>query len=143
MSFEEKKVPEDFNPDERVVTAIKTRLNEGLLACADAHSIARTYGVKPITVGRTADATNTRFYRCQLGLFGYPGKQGWAAAGVKDLPVPEGFEAAMREASDGEGHLPCAKAWALASQFRIPRMQVGYIADQLEIKITPCQLGAF
>jgi hypothetical protein len=143
MSIEEKKLPEGFKADDRVVAAMNTRLNDGQLACTDAFAVAENLGVAPITVGRTADVRKVKLTRCQLGLFGYPGKQGWDAAGAPELPEPEGLESAIRAAKNNRGQLPCAKAWQIASNFRVPRMQVGYIADRLGIKITPCQLGAF
>ena len=143
MSIEEKSIPEGFTPDEKIVAAINMRLNEGLLSCADAFAIADNLDAPPITVGRTADALNVRLYRCQLGFFGYPGKQAWKTIDVAKLPVPEGLEAAVRSATNKQGQLSCFKAWKLATEFKIPRLQVGYVADQLQIKITPCQLGAF
>jgi PIN domain nuclease of toxin-antitoxin system len=39
--------------------------------------------------------------------------------------------------------LSCAAAWEIAKKINIPRMKVCAAAEALEIKIKPCQLGAF
>ncbi len=143
MALEDKDVPEGITPDEDIVEAIQARLADGMLACASAFAIAHDLEVEPLTVGKAADVLQIRLNRCQLGLFGYPGKQGWDNSNVAALPVPYGLPEALTSAKDAAGHLSCAKAWEIASEFEISRMQVGYLADKLGIKITPCQLGAF
>ena len=45
---------------------------EGELACADAHTIAAELGQSPAQLGKEVNrASDLRFNRCQLGLFGY------------------------------------------------------------------------
>ncbi len=41
------------------------------------------------------------------------------------------------------GRLPCAAAWEIAAERKIPRMKVSSACEALKIKIKPCQLGAF
>lgn len=130
-------------PDSTLSAAISSRLSDGKLNCADAFAIATQTDTEPIEVGEAADALSIRLARCQLGLFGYPGKQGWSTSGVAALAVPEGLEVAIVEACSPEGTLPCATAWRLADRFGIPRMQLGWVVEQLGIKIVACQLGAF
>ena len=143
MAYEDRQTPEDFTPDPQIEAAIRERLVDGKLACASAFAIVHALGAKPLHVGWTANTMEVRLDRCQLGLFGYPGKQGWDTHNVRDQPVPAGLQDALEAARDDEGTLSCATAWEIAAQFEAPRMLVGYVADTLKIKITPCQLGAF
>lgn len=143
MNTDNAPTPEAFVPDERVIRAIEERLTDGQLACASAFAIALAHDIDPTVVSRTANAVGIRFTRCQLGLFGYPGKHGWQQANVQALPVPEGLPEALEAARNDEGHLSCRALWDLADQFKTSRMHVGYLADQMGIKITPCQLGFF
>ena len=39
--------------------------------------------------------------------------------------------------------LTCHQAWSIASRFKVPKMTVSAACEALEIKIKPCQLGAF
>jgi hypothetical protein len=140
----DKKVPADFVVDATLATAVEARVREGKLACAQAFTIAESAQVVPLVVGQTADALGVGLEHCQLGLFGYPGHtKGWEATRIAEHPVPEGLEAAIRAALDADGKLSCAHTWQVATEFAIPKMLVGYIADQMGVRIVQCQLGAF
>lgn len=41
------------------------------------------------------------------------------------------------------GRLQCAGALSIASSFGVPTKDVGDVADELNIKISKCQLGCF
>jgi len=143
MALAEKTLPADFVIMPALANAIRAKVQAEHLACAAAFSIAAEQAVAPLLVGQTADALTIHLSHCQLGLFGYPGHtKGWEAAGSAAQPVPAGLEDALQEAG-AHGPLACATLWALATQFRVSRMLVGYTADRLGIKIAPCQLGAF
>ncbi len=131
------------DPNPEIAEALHRIVTDDTLACADAFTVARELRIRPLAVGETADVLSIRLARCQLGLFGYPGKQGWQSAGVTTMDVPAGLEEAISEARGPDGHLSCAVAWLLADRFGAPRMQVGWVAERLGIKIASCQLGAF
>ncbi len=169
MSLKDK--PNADVADEAIAQAIYEHLDNAALStqeklpCAIAFAIAKARGVPPRLVGQTADALQVRLCRCQLGLFGYPGKTGWdipidGDRPITECPIPEGLESALCEAAGGaagaqsdsdaqssvtgtKGQLTCAQAWALAARFNTSKMLVGYLADQLGIHIVVCQLGAF
>lgn len=42
-----------------------------------------------------------------------------------------------------DGRLPCAVAFKIARELKVPPKQVGDAANRLNIKITSCQLGCF
>lgn len=140
----EKKLPADLVPDASIAAAIQARSKEEKIACAQAFIIAERANVAPIIVGHNADVLEIHLDHCQLGLFGYPGHtKGWDAANIAAHPMPEGLETAIRSTLDDEGRLTCVRAWEIAAQFAIPKMLVSYVADQLDLRIVQCQLGAF
>ncbi len=140
----EKKWPADFTPDAVLARTLQAHSKEGKIACAQAFAIAAEADVMPLFVGYNADGLQIHLSHCQLGLFGYPGHtKGWDATDIAAHPVPPGLETAIRAALDDAGQLTCVRAWELAAQFAIPKMLVGYVADQLGIRIIRCQLGAF
>lgn len=142
--MKDKQIPADFVVDPALAAVVKARATEGKLACGQAFAIAESAQVAPLVVGQTADALSVGLDHCQLGLFGYPGHtKGWEAARMEERPVPEGLEEAIRAALDADGKLSCTRAWQIAAEFAIPKMLVGYIADQMGIRIVNCQLGAF
>ena len=144
INVKDKKLPADFVVDAALAAAIEARAQEGKLACAQAFAIVAEAEVAPLVVGQTADALQIGLDRCQLGLYGYPGHtKGWAVSNIADHPVPEGLEAAIHAALDAGDKLSCVRAWQLSADFAIPKMLVGYVADQMGVRIVHCQLGAF
>ncbi len=144
MALKNKKLPADFVPDESLAETVRGRTHKNKLTCASAFEIAKTRDIEPLLVGKAADVLQIELDLCQLGLFGYPGhSKGWESARVAELEVPAGLEEAIRSARDSKGELSCLGAWEVAAKFGIPRMQAGYLADKLGIRIRHCQLGAF
>ncbi len=142
MALADKQLPVDFVVDAALADAIRARLVDEHLPCPAAFVIAAEHEIAPLTVGQTADALGIHLTRCQLGLYGYPGHaKGWDT--VADKPSPEGLEAALQAAAEATGKLACVQLWELAAKHHISRLQIGYVADKLGIKIGPCQLGAF
>ncbi|MGM0453557.1 MAG: hypothetical protein ACQERN_10380 [Thermodesulfobacteriota bacterium] len=125
--------------DARVRKMLTKRSKSGELACARAFGAAEELGVLPATVGRYADEMGLHLVKCQLGLFGYePEKK---IVQPRDSVSPE-LKAAI---SDGlaDGRLPCAAAWEIADRLGLKKMDVSGACETLDIKIKPCQLGAF
>ncbi len=139
----DKPLPADFVMNDTIALEIQNQISDDLLSCGKAHAIAKKINISPADIGSTADALNIRLNRCQLGLFGYPNKKGWESSGVSALPVPEGFEQALRAETAPTGRITCAAFWEFISDYKITRMQAGFLADQLGIRITNCQIGAF
>ena len=123
----------------RIEKAVQERAEEGMLPCAVAFQIAEELGVTARAVGNAANAVDVRLARCQLGLFGYGEHRSIFEAAEEVSPE---LEQAIREGLV-LGRIPCAVAWAIATRFGIPRVQVTNAAEALGIKIGQCQLGAF
>jgi hypothetical protein len=144
MALEGKQVDPDVPVDDRIAAAIRSRLEEGNLPCAAAFELAEALGVPPAAVGLAADRLRIHLARCQLGLFRYPERgKGWERASVDALPAPDGLEAALAAAGHERGEISCDQLWQEARRFGAPRLQVGWLADRLGLKIRDCPLGAF
>ncbi len=128
--------------DERVAAAIREQVRENKLRCAAAFHVAKELAVTPLAVGETADALEVRLSRCQLGLFGYGrGDEKKKVVKPAEHVSPE-LEQAIREGLV-EGGLSCATIWTIAARFEMPKLGVANAVEKLELRIGPCQLGAF
>ena len=115
----------------------KTKNNE--VPCAVAFQIAAELKAAPADVGKGIDLLDIRLVKCQLGLFGYsPSKK----AVKPKSPQSRDLEDAIRLALV-EKKLSCRAAWDIAHRFNVPKMAVSAACEALNIKIKPCQLGAF
>ena len=125
--------------DETLKKMIANRSVNGALSCATAFEVVRGLGVSPGSVGAAADGMNVHLLACQLGLFGYkPEKKV-----VKPLDaVDPALASAIRSALEND-RLPCRSAWEIAERFHVEKMTVSATCETLDIKIRPCQLGAF
>ena len=127
------------SPDEKIAAAARGKVQEGKLDCTEAERIGAELSVPLAEVGRTLDLLEIRIGGCQLGLFGYA--PGGKAVRPAEKVAPE-LEGAIR-AGLADGRLPCKAAWGIAADQKIPRMKVSSACEALEIRIKPCQLGAF
>lgn len=129
---------------QEIQQAMRERAVDGQLACADAHAIAAQFGVSPGRIAALANGEmNMRFYRCQLGLFGYGLKSlGQSKIVLPAAHVPPEIEAALRERARGDD-ITCADVWAVAEQFAYPRLGVANILEALGMRVRACQLGCF
>jgi hypothetical protein len=138
MGFAKKTAQPGPKADLAVVEAIK-RVAKKEIGCARAFALADELGVEPIVVGRAADEAKIRLVRCQLGIFGYkPQKKILEPAS----PPPPAIAKALAEIA-GDGRISCKDLWALARKLGVIRMDVAASCEALNIRIKPCQLGAF
>ncbi len=138
-----KKSADKHRPDEKPDSLIKYEiLKHSLnseLSCASAFLIAKEHNVSPDKVGMIIDSINYRLVKCRMGLFGYrPDKKI-----VK--PVKTENQNLKNTIIDNlvEGKLECKIAWDIASRFKVNKMTVSGICEDMDIKINKCQLGAF
>lgn len=130
-------------PDATVDNLIKDNILEkakgGKLPCAVAFKIADEVNKPPAEIGKTVDLMNFRLVKCQLGLFGYTPAKKIVKPKSPDNPR---LEDAIRAALADE-KLSCRDAWEIARKFQVAKMTVSAACEALNIKIKPCQLGAF
>jgi hypothetical protein len=133
------KHPAGTQTDPAIANAIKDNLKGTHLSCAAAHRIAESLDAAPSDVGINVDLLEGRIMKCQLGLFGY-GKEKKCVKPAET--VQDGLETAIRSELV-DNRLSCLKAWQLAQQLGLTRMNISEACETLGIKIKPCQLGAF
>ena len=126
-------------PDTTLAEAVRGAAEGGRISCAAVFRIFAAQNVEASEAGKTVDQLNIKLVRCQLGLFGNSPEQG-VLEPVED--VPHELVSAIRNHLV-EGRLPCANAWKIAEELNLKRTDVGCAAETLNIRIKPCQLGAF
>jgi hypothetical protein len=133
------KHPAGATPDPVISAAVRDVVADGQVACVSAHDLATELGVGPAEVGRTIDLLEHRITKCQLGLFGYlPGKKTVKPAEL----VPDELRDRLERAAV-DGGVPCASCWEIARELGTQRIAVAAACEKLELKVKPCQLGAF
>jgi len=134
----------DNNPDtvedtSRIQQAISQQAINQKLGCGAAFEIAAKLTVSPKAIGRALDQMDYRITHCQLGLFGHsPEKKIVTPEKAVDLRLKTVIEAAAED-----GRLSCLKAWDIAAALQLPKLAVSNACEGLEMRIKPCQLGAF
>jgi hypothetical protein len=125
--------------DDDLKREIMGQAKENNIACKSAEKVAARKSITISEIGKTIDILNINIVECQLGLFGY-GEVKKIVKPLKDV-IPELKENITSRLNDGR--LPCAAAWEIAGKLNIPRMRVCAACEAMQIKIKPCQLGAF
>lgn len=125
--------------DPLIKAEIKKRIKGPELPCALAFEIAKTLEVTPQAIGKTADLMNLRLVKCQLGLFGYgPEKKIVRAQTCDNDRLGAAIEAAM-----ADGRVSCRQAWDIAAGLNLRKLTVSGVCEGMNLKVKPCQLGAF
>jgi hypothetical protein len=126
-------------PDIKIKTEIQNRIKADTLPCAVAFKIASDLNVSPAAVGKTADLIKLHLAKCQLGLFGYTPKKKIITPKPPEHPeLGDAVNAALVN-----GRISCRAVWEIAERLNVSKMSVSAACEYLEVKITPCQLGAF
>jgi hypothetical protein len=133
------KHPPNWRPDPKIKNALISRGGGSEIPCAFAFEIAKSLGVAPEEIGRTADMLGIPLVKCQLGLFGYqPEKKIIRAEDTTDQELKDAVVG-----STENNRLSCAVAWQLADRFNISKSMMGNVCQANGIQIKECRLGAF
>jgi hypothetical protein len=137
------KFSEKHGTDTQIDPAMKQKIEEKTknneIPCAVVFQIAKELKATPADVGKGIDLLDIRLVKCQLGLFGYsPEKKTVKPKSPQSRDLEESIRAALVEKK-----LSCRAAWEIAHRFNAPKMVVSAACEALNIKIKPCQLGAF
>lgn len=128
-----------YKPDPALIQTIKANLRDDMLPCAVAFKIAKEMQLPPLEVGKASDSQEIPLAKCQLGLFGYlPEKKIVKAETDASPELLDALKAALEN-----DRLPCAAVWRIANQFKMTKMKVSAVCEGHDVKIKPCQLGAF
>jgi hypothetical protein len=129
----------DAQPNPAVKDMLAEKTGNGEIACAVAFQIADELKVSPADIGKTMDLMELKLIKCQLGLFGYvPDKKKVTPKPPENRQMEEAIQSALVDTK-----LACRDAWEIARRFQVPKMSVSAACEALNIKIKPCQLGAF
>jgi hypothetical protein len=133
------KHPQDSKIDEDLKKEILEQVKNNSISCKKAEEIAEEMGFTLEETGKAIDILNINITKCQLGLFGY-GETKKIVQPAKEITpeLKESITSALKE-----GTLSCSAAWEIAKKLNTPRMKVCSACEALQIKIKPCQLGAF
>lgn len=134
-----KKHPEGTKVAEDLKQEILKQVKDNNIACKAAEKIAQKTNVPLSEIGVGIDLLNFNIVQCQLGLFGFDGKQKRVPAATTVAPD---LETAIRTALVNN-RLPCVAAWTIADKLGVKRLDVCAACENLQIKVKPCQLGAF
>ncbi len=129
----------DTEIDENIKKEVLERSKNKELPCAIAFAISADTKTPIDQIGIIADLSRIKLIKCQLGLFGYqPEKK--MVSGKKDVD-PTLKRHIVNHVS--EGRLSCRKVWEIASLSNVSKMHVSNACEAMNVKIAPCQLGAF
>lgn len=122
-----------------ITQKIKALSNDNCLTCSSAHKAAKALNIPPLEIGVQTDLIEYRISECQLGLFGY-------SDGKKkidpDIEIPSNLNEELDKA-DKDGRISCLECWNIAKALKIKRLDAGSACEKKNIRIKPCQLGAF
>lgn len=125
--------------DQRLAGPVMQASRSGKLACASAHRLAKSHNCSPEHIGTQADLLELRITQCQLGLFGH-------TKGKKNFNIDADMTPQLKDRlleCQANGKIACKTCWELAKAFKISKLDMGSVCEQLEIRIKPCQLGVF
>jgi hypothetical protein len=129
----------DTQMDPAVKQKVEDKTINNEIPCAVAFQIAEELKATPADVGKGIDLLDIKLVKCQLGLFGYsPDKKAVKPKSPRSRDLEEAIRLALVEKK-----LSCRAAWDIAHRFNVPKMAVSAACEALNVKIKPCQLGAF
>lgn len=140
MAPKNKKIPDDFSPDESIRERFIQHVSDGKLACAEAFRLAREFNLPESEIGHYANLCDVHLEKCQIGLFGYgPCKK--RLVEKKDHVDPDLVSAVKEKTTDGI--IFCAAVFSISESLNIGKIDVGSACETLGIKIKKCRFGAF
>jgi hypothetical protein len=131
--------PKGTQIDDDLKKEILEQVKNNSITCKKAEEIADELGFNLQETGQAIDILNIKITKCQLGLFGY-GETQKIVQPAKEMSAE--LKAEITSSLE-DGKLSCAAAWEIAGKFNMQRMKVCAACEAMEIKIKPCQLGAF
>jgi len=134
-----KKHPSEAVADPGIAQAIKQKIIDGKVTCADASAIASDMHKSMQELGMVIDILEVSLTSCQLGLFGYYPEKSIV---IPATTVAKEMEGAIQKTLLN-GCLPCDAAWKIAEALAVPKIKVSSACEAIHVKIKPCQLGAF
>ncbi len=124
--------------DPELKKQIEAQAKNKIINCASAHKAASLAGVSPKTIGIQIDLMEYRLSRCQLGLFGYKDQKRLNP----DIEISPSLSKKIDDVAPN-GRISCEACWELADKENLSKLDMGSACEKKNMKIKPCQLGAF
>jgi len=122
-----------------IIEKIQTMADDNCLKCTSAHRAGKALKVSPSEIGVQADLLEYRISECQLGLFGYSdGKKRFNP----DIEISDNLNQELDSAGN-DGRISCLECWDIAKNLKLKRLDIASACEKKNIRIKPCQLGAF
>jgi len=129
----------DIQINKTISEKIRALADDNCLTCASAHQAGKALKISPSEIGVQTDLLEYRIEECQLGLFGY-------GNGKKrinpDIEISDDLNEQLDKVSK-DGRISCLECWNIAKDLKIKRLDIGSACEKKNIRIKPCQLGAF
>ena len=125
--------------NETIAAKIRALSEDNCIKCASAHKAGKELNISPPEIGVQTDLLEYRISDCQLGLFGYSDGQKRIDPDIEIAPdLNEHLDKASKD-----GRISCVECWDIAKKLKIKKLDVGAVCEKKNIRIKPCQLGAF
>lgn len=125
--------------DPVVVEKLEKLKDQNQITCAAAHRVASDLNMSPKKIGVQVDLMELRLVQCQLGLFGHTPGSGQSD---KDIGMSEDLKLRL-ESMTKDDRISCKACWDIAREFKMSRLDMGSVCKKIDLRIKPCQLGAF
>ncbi|MCD4719367.1 MAG: hypothetical protein K8S13_05850 [Desulfobacula sp.] len=122
-----------------ITEKIEALADNNSLTCSSAHRAGKALKISPLEIGVQTDLLEYQIAECQLGLFGY-------SDGKKRIDPDIVISPDLNEQLDKtnkDGRISCRECWNIAQNLKIKRLDVSSACEKKNIRIKPCQLGAF
>lgn len=131
--------------DKTIAITLSASAEKGQLTCSAAHRAAAQLNVSPEEIGMNADLMELRLTRCKLGLFGYGTDESAGKTGKSldpDIEISMSLDRELDQKSSSN-IISCKRCWEIAARFEKSQQEIGSACEKKQIRIKPCQLGAF
>lgn len=122
------------------IKSLKDSQKNNRISCSKIFDLMGDGDLTPGEVGEILNKQGIKISHCQCGLFGFPPPDKKRIKPLKSMP--NGLEEALTEAVY-DGAVPCVDVWKIAKKLQITRMEAAGGCENLELRISPCQLGSF
>ncbi len=129
----------DQQINKSIAEKLRTLADNNSLTCASAHRAGKALKVSTLEIGVQTDLLEFQIAECQLGLFGYSDGEKRVDLDIEISPDLNG----QLDRSNKDGRISCLECWDIAKNLKIKRLDVASACEKKNIRIKPCQLGAF
>lgn len=122
-----------------IAEKIRALADDNCLSCSAAHRAAKALNVSPSEIGVQTDLLEYQITECQLGLYGYSDGKKKINPNIEISPE---LNEQLDKATEND-RISCLECWNIAKKLKMKRIDVSSACEKKNIKIKPCQLGAF